>query len=159
MDNIRPELRAAAVAIETIRPNPGNPNMGDVDEIRVSLRRFGQFRPVTIDLRTGWLVTGHHTYAAAYEEGWDRIAVGYVTTVDDVEATAMMLADNGTARRGADDPGLLLRALEALPDLSGTGYTPAGLARLTAAVDVPLSFPVPGDPVGCVLCGHVPAKD
>lgn len=155
MNRIRPELASYAVPIDTIRPNPSNPNMGDVDEIRASLRRFGQFRPVVIDLRTGWLVTGHHTYAAAYEEGWDVIAAGYVTTADDAEATAMMLADNGTARRGMDDPGLLLRALESLPDLSGTGYTVAQLSRLSAAVDVPLSFPVPPVVDACVLCGHV----
>jgi ParB-like chromosome segregation protein Spo0J len=156
MDKIRPELLPLAVDIATIVPNPHNPNMGDVDEIRMSLRRFGQFRPVTVDRRTGWLVTGHHTYAAAYEEGWDRIAVSYVTTVDDAEATAMMLADNGTARRGGDDPGLLLRALESLPDLSGTGYTPAQLGRLAAAVEVPLSFPDPPAAGACVLCGRVP---
>lgn len=156
MDRIRPELRDQAVPISVIQPNPGNPNMGDVDEIRASLRRFGQFKPVVVDRRTGWLVTGHHTYAAAYEEGWDRIAVGYVTTTDDAEATAMMLADNGTARRGGDDPGLLLRALESLPDLSGTGYTPAQLGRLAATVDVPLSFPDPPAAGACVLCGRVP---
>lgn len=142
-----------AVDIHLINPNPHNPNMGDVDEIRASLRRYGQFRPVNIDLRTGYLIEGHHTYYAAMEEGWDLIAAGYITTVDDAEAMGILLASNGTARRSRDDQGLLLAALRSVPDLSGTGYDVGHVGRLERLLDVPLDFGSAEPVVGCPLCG------
>lgn len=150
--NIRPELMDQAVDITLIRPNPANPNMGDVDEIRASLRKFGQFRPVNIDLRTGYLIEGHHTYYAAVEEGWTLIAAGTITTVDDAEAMGILLASNGTARRSRDDEGLLLAALQSVPDLSGTGYEQGHVRRLERLLERPLDLS-PAVVDGCPLCG------
>lgn len=148
--NIRPELVPFAVDIHSIHPNPDNPNNGDIEEIRASLRRYGQFRKVNIDLRTGYLVEGHHTWAAALEEGWDLIAADHITTVDDAEAMGILLASNGTARRSRDDEGLLLAALRSVPDLSGTGYGDGHVRRLERLLETPLVFEVPS---GCPLCG------
>lgn len=150
--NIRPELLDQAVDITLIRPNPHNPNMGDVEEIRASLRKFGQFRTVNVDLRTGYLIEGHHTFYAAVEEGWSLIAAGAITTVDDAEAMGILLASNGTARRSRDDEGLLLAALRGVPDLSGTGYDSGHVRRLEGLLGAPLDLsPVVSE--GCPLCG------
>lgn len=150
--NIRPELISQAVDITLIQPNPLNPNMGDVDEIRASLRKFGQFRTVNVDLRTGFLIEGHHTYYAALEEGWSLIAAGSIRTVDDAEAMGILLASNGTARRSRDDEGLLLAALRSVPDLLGTGYDVGHVSRLERLLGVPLDLG-PEVREGCPLCG------
>lgn len=106
-----------------------NPRVGNVDAIAQSLRRNGQYRPITVNRgsltgRPAEVLAGNHTLKAARSLGWQTIAVTWVD-VDDEAATRIVLADNRTADLGEYDTrelGTLLLDLDG--DLEGTGYEP-----------------------------------
>jgi hypothetical protein len=109
-----------------LRPYPGNPNHGDVQEIRVSVRRNGQYRPVIA--RPGpagayEILAGHATTeATGAEAGRVRIEVH---DVDDATARRIVTADNQTARKATMDEAALLALLDqanADGGLEGTGF-------------------------------------
>jgi hypothetical protein len=45
--------------LDELRPDPRNPKGHDVAGLRASLGRFGYAEPITVDERTGLLVSGH----------------------------------------------------------------------------------------------------
>lgn len=99
MDNISEQLKALAVPIATLTPNPKNPRThGDqsIESIKASLKRFSQRKPIVVQ-REGMIVrAGNGTLQAAQELGWEMIAALVVDEAD-VEARAFALADNRTA--------------------------------------------------------------
>lgn len=119
-------LEAFLVPIAELESFPGNPRRGKVEELRASLRRWGQTRPVLVDAgRQERIVGGHHVVLAATEEGWTHIAVIPNEFGDAHEAQAYMVADNRLHDIGGYDEGLLVRHLRELDErglLEGTGY-------------------------------------
>lgn len=115
------ELRPVLVPLDELRPHPDNPRRGDVEEIRGSLRRFGQQRPI-LATADGMIVAGHHVYEAATLEGWTHVAAT-VTDLTGDEITAYLLADNRTGDLGYYDEDELAARLGSLHELAGTGYT------------------------------------
>jgi site-specific DNA-methyltransferase (adenine-specific) len=111
-------------AVDELRAHPRNPRRGAVEEIRKSLRRFGQQRPL-LALPDGTLVAGHHVWQAAQAEGWTHVAV--LTSDLSAEAVeAYLLADNRLGDLGVyDEPQLaeLLGPLRERDELEGTGYS------------------------------------
>lgn len=119
---------------DQLRPYPGNPNRGDVDVVRGSVRRNGQYRSVVArQLPDGALelLAGHTTtQATADVEGRVRVEV---IDADDATARRIVAADNQTARKATMDEAALLDLLdEAKTDggLDGTGYTDKDLDAL-----------------------------
>lgn len=137
--------------VDAVRRHPGNPWVGDVEEIRASLRRFGQVRPILVDT-DGTIVAGNHTYAAAVAEGWTHIAVSRNTFTSEAEARAYLLADNRLSDVGEYERVELRALVEELATAGrwdGTGYTPDDLEHMRAAeaaAAVPPPAPAPSAP-------------
>lgn len=156
-------LRDLAVPITDVQLHPRNPRRGDVPALKKSLERFGQYKTITVQASTGLILAGNHTWKAARELGWDEIAVAR-TDVDDEEALALVLADNGTSDLAAYDeaelaalvaetvdadqvPGFNRERVEAL--IYGTEQEPA-VAPVGADTVAPLSDREPQTKLGDV---------
>jgi 16S rRNA G966 N2-methylase RsmD len=127
--------RTAIVAIDEIRPSPENVNLGDVGAISQSMEANGFFGSVLVQESSAEIICGEHRWRAAKALGAQDIPVTYLD-VDDDRARRIRLADNRTARLGADDPARLaslLQELAATPaGLAGTGWDGDALDELLA---------------------------
>lgn len=124
-----------------------NPRQGSVPHIEASLRAHGQYKPITINRGTHTgrpfeVLAGNHTLKALRnlqeaepEDPRWRQVVGYLIDVDDDEATRIVLVDNRTGELGGMDVQELHALLTELPDLTGTAYSEADLAQLTAGIE------------------------
>lgn len=163
-------LRTATVPLDELTPYPGNARRGDVDAVRASLRRNGQYRSLVVrEIPHGPLIVlaGNHTMAALAAEG-HATARCEIITCDDATARRVNLVDNRAAELGGYDPDALAELLTALDgDTEGTGYTAADIERLTnlalpegfASYDESLADGLahPEAPAShtCPQCGHV----
>lgn len=127
-------MQTEEVALITLKPYPNNPRKGNVDLIAESLETYGQYKPITVNKRTGEILAGNHTYQAASKLGWETIAVTYVD-VDAVTAAKIVAIDNRTADQGTYDTESLLKLLDELPDLNATGYGQDDYDDLLALLD------------------------
>jgi site-specific DNA-methyltransferase (adenine-specific) len=143
-----PDLAPLMVPIAELRPYDRNPRRGSVEAIRESLERNGQYRPVVVNRRSGEVLAGNHTLAAATQLGWSEIAATYVS-VDAEQAKRIVLADNRTNDLAGYDEGLLAELLNELPDLTGTAYDEDSLSELldSVAPALPDEDEVPPPPV------------
>lgn len=144
------------VPLDELTPFPGNAKRGDVDAIRSSLRRNGQYRSLIVrEVPDGPLIVlaGNHTLQALTAEGHTTARCELITC-DDATARRINLADNRTAELGTYDNDALAELLSYLDDdYEGTGYTQRDIdallnltevpAALTGADDIP---DVPADP-------------
>lgn len=126
------------VGIETLLAYPGNPREGDVPAIAASLIAHGQYRPVVVSRRTGRVLVGNHTVAAAVSLGWRQIGATYVDVDEDGERR-IVLADNHSSDMATYDQEALERRVLAVAGYGLIGSTAWDLADL----DAPL---VPGTP-------------
>jgi ParB-like chromosome segregation protein Spo0J len=122
------------VPLAELRPYERNPRRGDVEAIKRSLRRSGQYRPVVVNRRSMAVLAGNHTLYAARDLGWSEIAATFVD-VDEETAKRIVLADNRTSDLAGYDDQLLVKILRELPDLDGTGYDQAVFDALIDELD------------------------
>ena len=84
------------------------------------------YRPIYVQLSTGYILAGNTTYAACLRLGSLRIPVVWLD-VDDETALRILLGDNELARLAIVDQGLLAPLVERLLEtelrLLGTGLT------------------------------------
>lgn len=146
---------------------PGNARRGDVETIRASIRRHGQYRSVVVRVLDGGnmvILAGNHTHDALELEGHSH-ARCELLTCDDDEATRINLADNRLADLGDYDDVALIEQLSALAgDLDGIGYTEDDLHRLMTGTkghgepEAPDEFPKVDDGIPtdycCPRCGY-----
>jgi ParB-like chromosome segregation protein Spo0J len=121
--------KTTTIAIDELALYPGNPRRSNLEAIKQSLRRNGQYRPIVVNERTGHVLAGNHTLRAARELGWQTIEVTYVDA-DPERAKRIVLADNRTNDLAGYDTEALLELLEGLPDLEGSGFDQAALEEL-----------------------------
>ena len=120
-------LEALAVPLDELTPYKRNPRQGDVGAIVTSLERNGQYRPIVARKGTGEILAGNHTFWAAKQLGWERIAVTWVECTDE-QARRIVLADNRTNDLASYDEPVLVDLLRAIVDeegedgLLGTGF-------------------------------------
>ncbi len=117
------------IPLDQLTRFPGNARRGDVEAIRASLRRDGQYRSLTVrDTGDGQLVilNGNNTAAALAAEG-RTAARCEVVTCDDVTARRINLNDNRLNDLATYDAGDLAELLDALQgDYAGTGWDNTG---------------------------------
>ena len=65
------------VPVINLKPYPNNPRKGNVDLIAESLEAYGQYKPITVNKRTGEILAGNHTYEAAKKLGWVEISIKF----------------------------------------------------------------------------------
>lgn len=152
------------IPLDELSRYPGNPRRGDVEAIRASLRRHGQYRSLVVRDTGDALVVlaGNHTRDALKAEGY---ATGRceVITCDDDTARRINLADNKLAELGYYDEEDLAAMLAALDgDLEGTGWNQQEVTRLLTA-ELPDGFAAFDESIAealnptthtCPQCGH-----
>src|SRR5215210_2375262 len=89
------QLTTEYLPTDSLRPHPENPRRGDVEAIRHSLERHGQYRPLVVNRPTMEVLCGNHTLRAARELGFSEIPVAFVS-VDEEQARRILLVDNRT---------------------------------------------------------------
>ncbi len=114
------------IPIDELTPFPGNAKRGDVDAIRTSLRRNGQYRSLVVrQVENGPLIVlaGNHTMQALAAEG-NETARCEIVICDDADARRINLADNRLAELGTYDNDALTELLSYMDgDYEGTGYS------------------------------------
>ena len=114
-------LNLQRISAHLLRPNPWNPNRVDaraLDQLKVSLERLGNFKPIIVretddglEVLGGW----HRTYIA--QEANDDVDIVNLGLVDDQRAKEISLLDN--VRFGYDESELYSNLLHSLEiDLS-----------------------------------------
>ncbi|PZG10297.1 DNA modification methylase [Micromonospora craterilacus] len=134
------------VGLDELTPFPGNARRGDIDKIRESIRKTGQYRSIVVRDSGGAFVVlaGNHTMQAAAAEGHDTIRCEIIRC-DDSEARRINLADNKLAELGDYDHDALAELLSYLDgDYDGTGYTDDDVQALIHPADESLA--ALGDP-------------
>lgn len=129
-----------------------NPKDHATDDLEASVSRFGFVEPITLDERTGKLVSGHgrlhelqrrHTAGEDPPEGvevyqgtWTAPVVRGWASADDTEAEAYLVTANRLTEKGGWlDDGLaesLTRLAATAPGLEGIGYSDDDLEALLA---------------------------
>lgn len=99
---------------------PDNPRHGDIGAISQSLERFGQQKPIVIN-RDGVILAGNHTFQAAQALGWEEIWVTE-SELEGADQPGFALADNRLSDLATYDHDVLLKMMQEMPDLAGTGY-------------------------------------
>jgi DNA modification methylase len=135
LDEQQARLRIVRVPIGELTLDPANARTHDrrnLAEIRASLARFGQRLPIVV--RAGRVVGGNATTTAARELGWTHLDTVAADDLSEGEARALAVALNRTGELAGWDTELLVELLLATPELEGTGFTPAELAELQAAL-------------------------
>jgi ParB-like chromosome segregation protein Spo0J len=110
-----------------LRLYPGNPRRGDLEAIKDSLRRHGQYRPIVANRGTGEVLAGNHLLLAARELGFEQLAVAFVD-VDHEQAKRIVAVDNRTSDLASYDEESLAALLSSLPTWRGPA-TPRPISR------------------------------
>lgn len=106
------ELRTEIVPIDSVRPLKRNPRRGDVDRVRRSIRRWGQYVPIIVRAETDEIVKGNHTWQALKEEGHPTVAIVRRPIASDAEAEELAIADNVASDAAVWDAPLLSEILK-----------------------------------------------
>lgn len=136
-----PQMKVESLPIEQLSNDPANARKHDdrnIEAIVASLRRFGQQKPIVVDM-SGVVRAGNGTLEAARRLGWETIDA-VQTSLSSSEATAYAIADNRTAELAEWDDDVLAAQLNGLvtddPDLlDAAGFTEDELAELIAEDD------------------------
>lgn len=121
------------VPIESLKPHPDNPRVGNIDVIAESIRKNGFYGSVIVRDGTNVILAGTHRWKAAQAAGMTEIPVTFVKT-DAKGAKRILLADNRTSDLGAYDDAALAELLGSLGDIEGTGWDEDGMDNLLAAL-------------------------
>jgi hypothetical protein len=106
---------------------PGNARRGQLDQIRQSVRRLGQYRSVVVRVVNEppafVVLAGNHTVQAMRAEGHQTAHCGLIRCTDD-EARRVNLGDNKLSDIATDDLDSLAELLSYLDgDYDGTGWS------------------------------------
>jgi len=126
--------------ISDLSNDPANARKHDsrnIETIVASLRRFGQQKPIVVDL-SGIVRAGNGTLEAAKILGWETIDV-IRTGLKGSEATAYAIADNRTAELAEWDDDVLAATLQGLVTddeelLAAAGFDEDELAELLEGI-------------------------
>lgn len=142
--DVIPEVHCTAeiVPIETVVPNPLNPNTHpreQLDMMAEILRAHGWREPITISKRSGKVVRGHGRLMAALAMGLKDVPVQFQDYTSDEKELADLIADNRIAQHSFVDALALGKVLHRIGDQSRrtTGYSEEETGLLLAAEYVP----------------------
>lgn len=116
--------------IETLKPNPKNPNQHPMEQIRLLgsiIKATGWRQPITVSNLSGYVVKGHGRLMAAQIEGMTEVPVDYQNYSSEAEEMADLVADNRLAELSDLDNQMLAEIFKGLEDsdipAELTGYT------------------------------------
>lgn len=124
------------VPIDSVQADPANLRrhpVRNLDQIKASLTRFGQQKPIVVDGR-GIILAGNGTHQAAKALRWQSIQI-VRTALAGSEAVAYAIADNRTGETSEWDDQALSDVLAALGNedaglVAATGFTTDDIAKM-----------------------------
>jgi len=129
-------LRALAVPIDTLKPDPRNARRrteSNREALAASLTQFGQRRPVVVQKQGMIIRAGNGLVEVAKTLGWTEVAA-IVVDESDTEAAAYGIADNRTAELAVWDKAQLSEILSELQPIDDgamvIGFTQDDLDKL-----------------------------
>lgn len=163
-ENIQADLLPLAMDIDSPildRRNARAHPEENIGQIRLSLQRYGQCKPVVVNARTGVIEAGNGMVIAARGLGWKRIAVSRADHSPE-EAKGYGLMDNKSALSSDWSLPNLKDILQELDtgafDMDLTGFSEGEIEGLMAQFHVPDSEPEYGGNLGppnrCPKCGY-----
>jgi len=133
------------VPVGELVEHPDNPRKGDLDTITDSIAHNGFYGALIVD-QANQVLAGNHRLKAARELGIEKLPIIRVE-VDEATAKRIMLVDNRANDQASYDQEALVRVLEGLPDIGGTGYGQDDLSKLLADLGRTIEdAPPPPDP-------------
>ena len=124
-------MNIETVPIDAISPDPSNARrhpQRNLEQIKASLRRFGQQKPIVVDA-TNTVRAGNGTLMAAKALGWKTISI-VRSDLAKTELTAFAIADNRTAELAEWDAEILSATL-ADPEIGDVGFLDEEIRKLT----------------------------
>jgi ParB-like chromosome segregation protein Spo0J len=106
-------LQVETVPVTAVRRHPKNYRKGNLEALKKSLLQHGQYAPILVQRKTGYIFKGNHTYRAILELGWETVQVIYFD-IDDEETLRRLVDDNAASDAARNDADALARILEEL---------------------------------------------
>jgi ParB family chromosome partitioning protein len=131
-------MKIESIPIDSVSPDPSNARRHperNLEQIKASLRRFGQQKPIVVDT-TNTVRAGNGTLVAAKSLGWKTIAV-VRSDLAKTELTAYAIADNRSAELAEWDTEILSATL-ADPEIGEVGFLDEEIRNLTTDAVPPL---------------------
>lgn len=132
------DYKIYSVPVTALQPYENNPRVGNVHMIAESLKTNGQYKPIVVRRETHEILAGNHTFLAAKNLGWETIKVAYVDNITEEQAKKIVIADNRTSDLSQYNNFELLKLLETLPTLDGTGYLESDVQSLKHLTEIVL---------------------
>jgi len=124
-------MKTETVPIDSLSEDPSNARrhpQRNLEQIKASLRRFGQQKPIVVDA-TNTVRAGNGTLMAAKALGWKTISI-VRSDLAKTELTAFAIADNRTAELAEWDAEILSATL-ADPEIGDVGFLDEEIRKLT----------------------------
>lgn len=125
------------VPVDSLKEFPDNPRDSDIEPIKQSIEKHGQYRPLTVNKNTNEILTGNHTWLAMKELGMKECTAMFVD-VDEVTAKKIVLVDNRANELATYDKEIMVDLLTEFMELGkllGTGYSADEVDDIVSAVD------------------------
>lgn len=131
-------------ALESIIPNPKNPNEHPEEQIRLLAKIItsqGWRMPIVVSSRSGFIVKGHGRLMAAKFAGMEYAPVEYQNYATEADEYADLIADNRIAELSMMDDDMLAELMEELEkmeeefDFELTGFTEEDLSDLLGEIE------------------------
>ena len=125
------------VDVDSLVEFPDNPRTSNLDGIKESIKKHGQYRPLTVNKKNNQILTGNHTWLAMKELGIKDCAVMFVD-VDDLTAKKIVLVDNRANELATYDKEIMVDLLTEFMELGkllGTGYSADEVDDILAGLD------------------------
>jgi ParB-like chromosome segregation protein Spo0J len=141
-------LETIELPVGELEPHPQNAKTHDLELLKESITRFGQYRSLVVQTPRGSrkrhrILAGHGTYFAMRELGWETVSV-HPHDVDDDTAKRIVLMDNRAPELGGFNNQALAELLSSMHgDFSATGYEQEDLDELMKLFDEPDPSPAP----------------
>ena len=134
----------AIVPLEKIIGNPRNPNSHPESQVFLLakiIKGQGWRAPITVSVRSGFIVRGHCRFAAAQKLGLSAVPVDYQDYENEATEWADLIADNRVAELAEMDTtrlrDLLIELDTGAVDMEYTGFDAAALEELMTAAPPP----------------------
>jgi hypothetical protein len=125
------------VDVDSLVEFPDNPRTSNLDGIKESIKKHGQYRPLTVNKNNNQILTGNHTWLAMKELGIKQCSVMFVE-VDDLTAKKIVLVDNRANELATYDKEIMVDLLTEFMELGkllGTGYSADEVDDILAGFD------------------------
>lgn len=127
----------APVKLADLKEFPGNPRRHSdiqVTELKRSLEKFGQYRPLVID-ENNQVLAGNGMLRAMLDLGWSKGDARVMTDASDADKKKLVLADNRISDMGSTDFDAVDELLAEIGETDIPGWDPEIVASLIATAE------------------------